>query len=306
MNETVPNPAAASEPVLEIAGLNAALKSATGERRLVLRGIDLALQAGEIHGLVGESGAGKSMIARALLGILPRAVRITAGQARFRGEDLLRLAPARRRALMGRQIALIPQDPLTALNPSRRIAAQMTDVMRRHLRLDRGQAIARARGLLREVRIREPESVLRRYPHELSGGMRQRVLIATAFACEPALIVADEPTTALDATVQKQILRLLRAMQHRHGTAVLFVSHDLGAVSKLCGRLSVIHSGMIVEQGETAGIVADPRHAFTRALFAATPRHDRPGDSLAPVPDAVIAELERAAAAFDRAPGAGG
>jgi peptide/nickel transport system ATP-binding protein len=171
---------------------------------------------------------------------------------------------------------LIPQDPLSALNPSRRIAAQMTDVMRLRLRLSHAEANARALALLHEVQIREPESVLRRYPHELSGGMRQRVLIATAFACEPRLIVADEPTTALDVTVQKQILRLIRDLQRRHGTALLFITHDLGVVAKICNSVSVLNAGAIVEQAPVAAIFGAPQHPYTRALFAATPRYDRP------------------------------
>jgi peptide/nickel transport system ATP-binding protein len=221
------------------------------------------------------------MIGRAVLGILPRAVRITGGSIRVLGQDLVGL-PERARRRVGRHLALIPQDPLSALNPARRIAAQMTDVMRLRLGVTRAEAAARALGLLQEVRIRDPESVLRRYPHELSGGMRQRVLIAAAFACEPRLIVADEPTTALDVTVQKTILRLIRDLQRLHGTAILFVTHDLGVVAKLCNTVSVLQHGRIVEQAPVAEIVLRPRHPYTRALFAASPRYDRPPAMLPP------------------------
>jgi peptide/nickel transport system ATP-binding protein len=245
------------------------------------------------------SGAGKSMVARAVLGILPAAVRLTSGAIRFQGRDLVGLDERGYRRLLGRDIALIPQDPLSALNPSRRIEAQMTDVMRLHLGLSAAAARQRALDLLNEVRIREPEAVLRRYPHELSGGMRQRVLIAISFACEPRLIIADEPTTALDVTVQQQILRLIRGLQRRHGTAILFVTHDLGVVAKICGRMSVMHEGMVLERGAVADIMAAPTHAFTRALFAATPRYDRPVETLAPVPAAVLADISAAARAFD-------
>ena len=231
---------------------------------------------GEAHGLVGMSGAGKSMIGRAVLGILPAAIRITGGSIVFDGQELVGLGEAARRRA-GAALALIPQDPLSALNPSRRIAAQMTDVMRLRLGLSRAAADARARAMLDEVHIRDPDSVLRRYPHELSGGMRQRVLIATAFACEPRLIVADEPTTALDVTVQKQILRLIREMQRAHGTALLFVTHDLGVVAKICQSVTVLNRGEIVEQAPVAEIFATPRDEYTRALFAATPRYDRAG-----------------------------
>lgn len=281
--------------VLEVAGLGAALHGG----RPVLRDVSLAIGEGEVHGLVGMSGAGKSMVARAVLGILPAAVRLTAGAIRFQGRDLVGLDERGYRRLLGRDIALIPQDPLSALNPSRRIEAQMTDVMRLHLGLSAATARDRALALLDEVRIRDPEAVLRRYPHELSGGMRQRVLIAISFACEPRLIIADEPTTALDVTVQQQILVMIRGLQRRHGTAILFVTHDLGVVAKVCGRMSVMHEGMVLEQGAVADIMAAPAHAFTRALFAATPRYDRPVEALAPVPAAVLADIAAAVRAFD-------
>jgi peptide/nickel transport system ATP-binding protein len=215
-------------------------------------------------------------------------VRITHGEIRFAGQNLVGLSERARRAA-GASLALIPQDPLSALNPSRKIAAQMTDVMRLRLGLSHAEAGARALSMLGEVHIRDPENVLRRYPHELSGGMRQRVLIATAFACEPRLIVADEPTTALDVTVQKQILRLIRELQQKHGTALLFVTHDLGVVAKICNFVSVLHAGAIVEQAPVAEIFATPRHPYTQALFAATPRYDRPGDTLRPLPAELIA-----------------
>ncbi len=253
--------------MLEISHLSAQTRGGVA----LLRDVSLSVAAGEVHGLVGTSGAGKSMIGRCVLGILPDAVRITAGSIRFDGHELVGLSERARRAI-GRDLAMIPQDPLSALNPSHRIAAQMTDVMRHRLGLSRGEAEARALAMLREVHIRDPARVLHRYPHELSGGMRQRVLIATAFACTPKLIVADEPTTALDVTVQKQILRLIRDLQRAHGTAVLFVTHDLGVVAKICGSVSVLRGGEVVEQAPVAEIIGHPSHAYTRALFAATAR----------------------------------
>jgi peptide/nickel transport system ATP-binding protein len=262
------------------------LSAAAGETAL-LADVSLDVAAGEVHGLVGMSGAGKSMIAKAVLGVLPPAVRITSGSIRFEGTEIVGLPRARMQELLARGIALIPQDPLTALNPTRRIEYQMTDVMRDRLGLSAAAARAKALGLLDEVQVREPESVLGRYPHEISGGQRQRVLIAIAFACAPRLIIADEPTTALDVTVQKQILRLIDDLRRRHGTAILFVTHDLGVVAKICDRISVMHAGVILEQGIVADVIAAPQHPFTRALFAATPRHDRPGQDLRPVPDAL-------------------
>jgi peptide/nickel transport system ATP-binding protein len=278
------------EAFLDIDGLSVRLRR--GGARL-LRRASIAVAPGEVHGLVGESGAGKSMIGRAVFGILPRAVEVIEGAVRLGGVDLFALSERRRRALVGAKAALIPQDPLTALNPSKRIEAQMTDRLTRILGLSAAEARTRALGLLDEVRIREPARVFRLYPHELSGGMRQRVLIAAAFAAEPKLIVADEPTTALDVTVQKQILKLIAEMQRRHGTALLFVTHNLGVVAKICQRVSVLYAGKIVEQADVATVFNTPAHVYTRALMSATPRYDRPDESLAPVRPEVVAALAR-------------
>jgi len=265
----------------------------------ILRRVSLAVDTGEVHGLVGESGAGKSTIAKAILGIIPAQVKVTGGRIMFEGRDLLSLKANELRAILGRDIALVPQDPSTALNPSRRIDAQMTDGLRLKRGLSAKEARLRARALLAEVQIRDPERVLSSYPHQLSGGMRQRVLIAAAFALEPKLVIADEPTTALDVTVQKQILRLIRALQERHGTSVLFVSHDLGVVAKICDRVSVLYMGKVVEQGRTGDILQTPRHPYTKALLAANPRYDRPETGLEPTPPEVLAALRAEIAAFD-------
>ncbi len=265
----------------------------------ILRRVSLAVGTGEVHGLVGESGAGKSTIAKAILGIIPSQVKITAGRIGFEGRDLLTLSVNELRAVLGRDIALVPQDPSTALNPARRIDAQMTDGLRLKRGLSAKDARLRARALLEEVQIRDPDRVLVSYPHQLSGGMRQRVLIAAAFGLEPKLVIADEPTTALDVTVQKQILRLIRSLQERHGTSVLFVSHDLGVVAKICDRVTVLYMGKVVEQGATADVLNAPRHAYTRALLAANPRYDRPDTGLEPTPPEVIAALRAEIAAFD-------
>jgi peptide/nickel transport system ATP-binding protein len=286
-----------SPAFLEIDRLSVRLRRGGGR---LLRQATLSVEPGEAHGLVGESGAGKSMIGRAIFGILPRSVEVIEGAVRLGGVDLFALSERERRRLAGAQAALIPQDPLTALNPSKRIEAQMTDRLTRILGLSAAAARARALGLLDEVRIREPERMFRCYPYELSGGMRQRVLIASAFAAEPKLIVADEPTTALDVTVQKQILKLIAEMQRRHGTALLFVTHNLGVVAKLCQRVSVLYAGKVVEQTDVATLFATPSHAYTRALMAATPRYDRPEQSLAPVRPEVIAALSREIDETDR------
>ncbi len=265
----------------------------------LLRRVSLEVAAAQVHGLVGESGAGKSMIGKAVLGILPPSVEVTGGEIWLDGVDLLRLPQRTRRQKIGATCALIPQDPLTALNPSHRIGPQITDRLVDILGWTRADADTRARDLLAEVQIADPDRVMRSYPHELSGGMRQRILIASAFAAEPKLIVADEPTTALDVTVQKQILKLIGGMQARHGTALLFVTHDLGVVSKVCQRLSVLYSGMVVEDTSVADFFAAPGHPYSAALLAATPKYTDPAAGLQPVPDAVIAAVRAEVAAFD-------
>jgi peptide/nickel transport system ATP-binding protein len=283
-------------PFLEISQLTARLK---GSGTPLLRSVDLAVPAGSVHGLVGESGAGKSMIGKAILGILPRSVEVATGAIRLDGTDLQSLPPAERRTRVGALTALIPQDPLTALNPSRRIGPQITDRLVDILGWDRARAVDRARQLLAEVQLPDPDRILRSYPHELSGGQRQRILIAAAFAAEPRLIIADEPTTALDVTVQKQILRLIREMQERHGTAMLFVTHDLGVVSKVCQSLSVLYAGKIVESARVEDFFRAPAHTYSRALLAASPRYTDPHGSLMPVPDEVMQAVRAEVAAFD-------
>ncbi|MER8523214.1 ABC transporter ATP-binding protein [Mesorhizobium sp. M0598] len=288
---------ALAKPCLDIRSLSAVLPN--GLR--VLRSVSLAVEPGEVRALVGESGAGKTMIGKAVLGVLPSSVRIVEGDMLLEGEDLGKLQPKARRTLIGARTALIPQDPLTALNPSRRIGPQMTDRLVRILGWSGEKADARIRQLLDEVQIRDPERVLKCYPHELSGGMRQRVLIAAAFAAEPRLIVADEPTTALDVTVQKQILRLIAQLQREHGTAILFITHDLGVVAKISQKVSVLYAGKVVEEAETAALFAAPQHPYTRALMAATPRYTDPFASLKPVDEAVLAGLASEIAAADQA-----
>jgi peptide/nickel transport system ATP-binding protein len=285
-------------PILSIRGLSAISELENAEP--ILRNVSLDLEAGETLGLVGESGAGKSTIAKALLGVLPRTVRITQGEILFEGRDL-RTAPRREtRAIFGDAIALVPQDPMTALNPGRRIEAQLTDGLRLRRGMSARDAHKRALELLAEVHIQDPERVLRSHPHQLSGGMRQRVLIAAAFALEPKIIVADEPTTALDVTVQKQILRLIRQMQDAHRIAVIFVTHDLGVVAQICDRVALMFAGAVIESGTTADILSAPRHAYTRALIAAGPRYDRPDAGLKPVPEDLVTQLRLEVAGTDR------
>jgi peptide/nickel transport system ATP-binding protein len=285
--------------VLAVHDLHVAIH-ARGSTTNVLRGASLEVAAAEVRGLVGESGAGKSMLGRAVLGLLPANAVIGGGTIQFEGRDLLAMPEPERRGLLGRRIALIPQDPMTSLNPVRRVGAQIAIVLQHHLGLSKRAASERAVELLTEVAIREPRRVLQLYPHEISGGMRQRVLIAMAFACDPSLVIADEPTTALDVTVQRQVLQLVERLRQRHGAAILFVTHDLGVVAKICRTMTVLHAGRVLEEGETADVLAKPRHPYTRALLAATPRADRPAEALRPVPPALIESLWSEAHRLDR------
>lgn len=256
--------------------------------RTILRSVSLEVLRGAVHGLVGESGAGKSMIGKAVLGTLPRAMQVTGGEIWLDGVNLLRLSAKERRRRIGASAALIPQDPSTALNPSKRVGPQITKRLVDILGWRKADADTHARTMLRQVQIPHIDRVMRSYPHELSGGMRQRILIASAFAAEPKLIIADEPTTALDVTVQKQILKLIAEMQHLHGTALLFVTHDLGVVSKVCNTLSVLYDGKVVEDAQMLRFFMRPIHPYSRSLLAATPSYKDPFTSLKPVPQGII------------------
>lgn len=293
---------AAPSPTLAIHGLGVAVRR--GPR--LLRDVGLSVGPGEVRALVGESGAGKSMIGKAVLGVLPRSIEVTSGRIELLGRDLGKLAPAERRQVVAAAASLIPQDPMTALNPSRRIGGQMTDRLVLRLGWSAADARRRALELLERVQIRDPLRVMSSYPHELSGGMRQRVLIAAAFAPRPQLIVADEPTTALDVTVQKQILALIRELQSEAQTAVLFVTHDMGVVAKISQTVTVLFAGKVMESASTEQLFARPRHPYTRALIAATPRYTHPHDPLRPVPPELVAQLWREVEQDDRERGANG
>jgi peptide/nickel transport system ATP-binding protein len=246
-------------------------------------------KGGHGYNAVNElGGAGKSMIGKAILGILPRALKIDEGEILFQGKDLLTLKSNELRKTIGANAALIPQDPLTALNPSHRIGPQITNRLVDILGWKRNDAISRTYDLLDEVQIPDAERVINSFPHELSGGMRQRILIASAFAAEPKLIIADEPTTALDVTVQKQILKLIKEMQVRHGTTLLFVTHDLGVVSKVCQSLSVLYSGKVIEDTLVSSFFKMPQHDYSKALLTATPKYTDPNSDLIPVPEGVL------------------
>jgi peptide/nickel transport system ATP-binding protein len=269
--------------LLEIDDLKVEFPSAHGVVKAV-DGISYTVDAGETVALVGESGCGKSMSALAVLGLVPDPGRVVGGAVRFAGRDLLGLPEDRIALIRGREIAMIFQEPMTSLNPVLSIGVQLGEGMRRHLGLSRAQAEARALELLRLVGIGDPERRLRQYPHHLSGGMRQRVMIAVALSCEPKVIIADEPTTALDVTIQAQILDLLRAQIADRDAALLLITHDLGVVAGMCETVHVMYAGRIVESADRHELFARPRHPYTAGLLASVPRLDQPrGTPLQPI-----------------------
>ncbi|RZM03418.1 MAG: ABC transporter ATP-binding protein, partial [Variovorax sp.] len=258
-------------PVLDVQDLDIRLP-AGGDRALAVRGASLRLMAGQTLCVVGESGSGKSMIANAIMGLLPRPhVEPVAGRIVFDGQDLLQLSETRLRTLRGRRIGMVFQEPMSALNPVMRIGEQIAEVFDAHVDLPAAEKRRRILAALADVGLPEPEVLIDSYPFRLSGGQRQRVVIACALALEPALLICDEPTTALDVTTQAQILALVRDLQRRKGTAVLFITHDFGVVAEIADQVVVMQTGQVVEAGPAAAVLAHPQHAYTRKLIAAIP-----------------------------------
>ena len=285
---TVPHaesgPSAAPPRLLDVKGLRVSFVTSQSTVRAV-RGLDYAIAPGEAVGLVGESGCGKSVSALSLLGLLPRpAGRVTNGSAMFRGEDLLRLDDSQMRDVRGDRIGIIFQDPLSSLNPVLTIGRQVTEGLERHRGMGHDAARRRAAELLGMVGIPDAARRLDDYPHQFSGGMRQRAMIAMAISCEPDLLIADEPTTALDVTIQAQILELLRRLREELNMALLMISHDLGVVAGISDRIAIMYAGRIVEMGPTEEVLARPRHPYTLGLLRSLPRLDRPrGVALVPI-----------------------
>jgi len=270
------NSAAGSSPVLDIRDLSVSFRGRSGENQ-ALKGISFAINPGEIVAVVGESGSGKSVTSLAVMGLLANSGRIDRGSMQFRDRGgkvhaLETLDENQRRTLRGREMAMIFQEPMTSLNPVLRVDDQLTEALRDHQQCDKKEAHARVRELLRQVRIADVDRVMKSYPHALSGGMRQRVMIAQALACDPQLLIADEPTTALDVTVQARILHILRELQREKQMAVLFITHDMGVVAEIADRVVVMLRGEVVEQGSVAAVFAAPQHPYTQALLAAVPR----------------------------------
>ncbi|MEH7479848.1 ABC transporter ATP-binding protein [Neobacillus drentensis] len=240
----------------------------------VVRGIDFTVQKGEILGIVGESGSGKSILVKSILGIIPSNAKVDAGEIILDGKNFESLSKKEKRAIRGRDIAMIFQDPMTALNPLKKAGDHLVELLIRVRGMNRKEARLEAVELLRMVGIPSPETRVNQYPHEFSGGMRQRVLIAMALACNPKLLIADEPTTALDVTIQAQILELLKKLQQENDMSVVFITHDLGVVATICSRILVMYAGMVMEEGLVHEIFYSPKHPYTKALLNSIPRVD--------------------------------
>ena len=265
-----------STQILEVDNLHLTFASRDGITRAV-EGVSWQIQAGEILGVVGESGCGKSVTAMAILRLLPGAPTTHAtGAIRFRGEDLLQASEARMQAIRGNEISMIFQDPMTSINPVLTIGEQIAEVLMLHQRMGRKAAWTRAVELLDLVNIPDSQRRVKDYPHQFSGGMRQRAMIAIALACKPAVLIADEPTTALDVTIQAQIMELLDRLRRETGTAIVLITHDLGVVAESCDRVVVMYAGRKVEEAATPDLFAQPSHPYTRGLLAAMPHLDTP------------------------------
>jgi peptide/nickel transport system ATP-binding protein len=269
-------------PLLDVTDLRTVFHTPRGAMRAV-DGVSLSLSPGETLGIVGESGSGKSVLGRTVMGLITngRSTSVS-GSVRLGGKDVHALTPAQRRKLWGTEVAMVFQDPMTSLNPVKKVGTHLSESVRLHLGLSRAEARDRAVDLLRQVGIPEPSRRAGQYPHELSGGMRQRVVIAMALACSPRLLIADEPTTALDVTVQKQILDLLQTLGEQLRMATILISHDLGTVAGRTDRVAVMYAGRIVECSDTASVFDHPRHPYSKALIASIPRLDTPPHTLLP------------------------
>jgi len=276
-----------TSPLLRVTNLRTYFDGAGGIVKAV-DGVDFEIGRGKVLGIVGESGCGKSVTALSILRLVPNPPgKIVSGEILFKGEDLLKYSEAQMRSVRGRQIAMIFQEPMTSLNPVLTIGEQITEMLRVHLKFSRRSALERAGELLDTVGIPSPHQRLKDYPHQLSGGMRQRVMIAIAISCEPDLILADEPTTALDVTIQAQILSLLARLKERMGLALALITHDLGVVAEVADEVVVMYAGKVVERASTLQLFEDPRHPYTLGLLASLPSSAKPGERLSTIPGSV-------------------
>ncbi|WP_274629056.1 ABC transporter ATP-binding protein [Arvimicrobium flavum] len=258
--------------LLDIRDLHLGVARGRSARYPLLKGVSFQIMPGEAYGLVGESGSGKSVTSLAVMGLLKKPLAVSRGEILFRGQNLLVLPKREMQRLRGSRIAMIFQEPMTALNPLSTVGRQIAEMFVLHQGKSWGEARKLAVGALASVRVPNPDRRAKNYPHQMSGGLRQRVMIAMALACNPDLLIADEPTTALDVTVQAEVLRLIKELCAERGTAVLFISHDLGVIASICQRVGVMYAGCLVEENETRALFENPRHTYTRGLLGALPR----------------------------------
>ncbi|WP_233494061.1 ABC transporter ATP-binding protein [Desertihabitans brevis] len=279
------HPGPVEGPLLAVEDLSVTFQHRGGPPTRAVDGVSFTVDPGEVVGIVGESGSGKSVTSMAVMGLLPARTSRVTGSARFDDRDLLRMPDAERSRLRGKEIAMVFQDPMSSLNPVLTVGLQITEVLQRHQQVGRAEAREQAVELLHRVGIPDPRRRVGEYPHQLSGGMRQRALIAVALACRPRLLICDEPTTALDVTIQAQVLELLRELVADLGTAMIMITHDLGVVAGLCDRVNVMYAGRVVESAGRRDLFAAPRHRYTEGLLASIPRLDAPrGEGLTPIP----------------------
>lgn len=274
--------------LLDVKNLRVSLPTANGPLNAV-RGMDLTVNKGEMLCIVGESGCGKSMTSMALMGLLPKRAKCEADSMTFDGKDLLTMGKSERNKLRGLRMSMIFQEPMTSLNPAFKLGDQLCEGIIAHKKVSKAEARERAVYLLERAGVPYPEERLNQYPHQLSGGLRQRVMIAMALMCEPDLIIADEPTTALDVTIQAQILRLIKELQQEFGTAVIFITHDLGVVARIADRVAVMYAGQVVETGSAQAIFTAPQHPYTQGLMNCipVPGRTKPGEDLDTIPGVV-------------------
>jgi oligopeptide/dipeptide ABC transporter ATP-binding protein len=260
-----------NEALLKVKDLKTTFYSKNNKIEAV-RGVNIKIKSGEILGIVGESGSGKSVLMKSVIGILPENAKIDSGEVYFEEKNILNLSSREMRKIKGKEIAMIFQDPMTALNPLKKIGDHIVEVLVRHKGVNKRIARKMAIGVLNDVGIPMPEKRIDQYPHEFSGGMRQRVLIAMALACDPKLLIADEPTTALDVTIQAQILELLKSLKDKNNMSIILITHDLGVVASLCNRIAVMYGGLIMEEGTTEEIFYSSKHPYTKALLNSIPK----------------------------------
>ncbi len=278
--------------LLEVTNLRTEFKTAAGTIRAV-DGVDLSVGQGETLGIVGESGCGKSITSLSIMQLLPKGLgKVAAGEVRFNGENMLEFSERKMRSIRGNEMAMIFQEPMTSLNPVFKIGKQIAESARYHHGVSKQKAKAMAVEMLTKVGIPRPEKVAVSYPHELSGGMRQRVMIAMAMICNPKLLIADEPTTALDVTIQAQILDLMRELQKSEGTSILMITHDLGVVAEMCDRVVIMYAGQVVEETDVKTLFKDPKHPYTQSLLASLPQLNSEQERLASIPGQVPNPLD--------------